>query len=141
MHPRIYFMCVRIAIINSIGSTRSKDDGVSGGRETLGVIYALGIPNLSSDLPTDRIALGNTWSTGNIVSMGRHIVVERLSCNATAISSSGTFVRAVLNEAVVSFPSCHDGPGYSCSLGNHSRTTALDYQNGSILYQESYTTV
>jgi acid phosphatase len=123
-------------------------------------------------MPTDHIAWGNPWSTGNIVPMGGHIVLERLSCNTTAISSSGTYVRAVLNEAVVPFPSCQDGPGYSCSLGNYTtmmnaslpsfidscgipasypqyldffwnynRTTALDYQNGSISYQESYTIV
>lgn len=105
--------------------------------------------------------------------MAGRLILERLSCNATALSGAGTYVRAVLNEAVVPFPSCQKGPGYSCPLSNYTamfgpnsslpkfvptcgipksypqyleffwnwnRTNALDYQNGTISYQESYTT-
>ena len=104
--------------------------------------------------------------------MGGHFVLERLTCNATALSSAGVFVRAKLNEAVVPWPNCQSGPGYSCPLSNYSmivgaipnfvekcgvaelgypqyldfwwnynKTTALDFQNGTISYQEKYTLV
>jgi acid phosphatase len=52
--------------------------------------------------------------------MGTHLVLERLSCNATAASSKGEYVRVVLNEAVVPFDSCQSGPGFSCSLHNYT---------------------
>lgn len=52
--------------------------------------------------------------------MGGLITLERMTCNATAISDEGVFVRAVLNEAVVPFNSCQNGPGYSCPLANYS---------------------
>ncbi|RFU25358.1 hypothetical protein B7463_g10969, partial [Scytalidium lignicola] len=134
------------------------------------VIAALGIVTPSKHLPTDQVAWGNPWSTGNIVPMSGHIVLERLSCNATAISPKGTFVRAVLNEAVVPFPTCQNGPGYSCPLAdynklmsslpsfikscgippnypqyldfwfNYNLTNTLDYQNGSIPFQQGLTT-
>lgn len=84
------------------------------------VITALGILTPKSPLPTDRIAWGNPWSSGNIVPQGGHIILERLSCNATAISPKGVYVRAVLNEAVVPFDTCQSGPGYSCPLSNYT---------------------
>lgn len=135
------------------------------------MIAALGLLTPSEDLPTDHIAWGNPWSTGNIVPMSAHLVLERLACNATAISPKGTYVRAVLNEAVVPFPTCQNGPGFSCPLSNYTKlfdaslpnfiqtcdipssypqyldffwkwnsTNQLDYQNGSIPYQQGYTT-
>lgn len=52
--------------------------------------------------------------------MGGHLTLERLSCNATEITKEDTYVRIVLNEAVVPFTGCQDGPGYSCSLGNYT---------------------
>lgn len=133
------------------------------------VVAALGILTPSSPLPTDRVAWGNPWSTGNIVPQSGHLILERLSCNATAVTSAGTYVRVVLNEAVVPFQTCQNGPGYSCPLSNYTAlinalpdfdttcginatvpqyvtffwdyntTTALDYQNGSIAWRESYT--
>ena len=52
--------------------------------------------------------------------MGGHLTFERMTCNATATSDDGVYVRVVLNEAIVPFTSCQDGPGYSCALGNYS---------------------
>lgn len=104
--------------------------------------------------------------------MGGHLVLERLTCNATATSSAGTYVRAVINEAVVPWPTCQNGPGFSCPFANftaivnnipnfvstcgvakagypqyldfwwnYNTTQALNYQNGSIGYRETYTLV
>ncbi|KAL1961812.1 hypothetical protein VTN77DRAFT_1024 [Rasamsonia byssochlamydoides] len=84
------------------------------------IIAALGILIPTEDLPLDRIPFGNPWSTGNIVPMQGHLTIERLACNATAISEAGTYVRLVLNEAVVPFNACQSGPGYSCPLANYT---------------------
>lgn len=62
--------------------------------------------------------------------MQGHLTIERLSCNATAISDAGTYVRIVLNEAVVPFNACQSGPGYTCPLANYTailRKSLPDY--------------
>lgn len=62
--------------------------------------------------------------------MGGHLTIERLSCDATAISDKGSYVRLVLNEAVIPYQSCQSGPGFSCPLANYTElvTTSLpDY--------------
>ncbi|KAJ5094034.1 hypothetical protein N7456_009895 [Penicillium angulare] len=84
------------------------------------IVAALGILIPSEDLPLDRIPFGNPYSIGDIVPMGGHLTIERLSCNATAMSEKGTYVRLVLNEAVVPFNKCQSGPGYSCSLDDYT---------------------
>ncbi|KAL1864799.1 acid phosphatase pho5 [Paecilomyces lecythidis] len=86
------------------------------------IIGALGILLPNEDLPLDHIPFGNPWSTGNIVPMQGHLTIERLTCNKTALSPKGTYVRLVLNEAVVPFNSCQSGPGYSCPLANFTST-------------------
>ena len=52
--------------------------------------------------------------------MGGHLTIERLACNATAVSEEDTYVRIVLNEAVVPFEGCQNGPGFSCSLADYT---------------------
>ncbi|PYH88246.1 acid phosphatase aph, 3-phytase phyB [Aspergillus ellipticus CBS 707.79] len=84
------------------------------------ILAALGILIPDEDLPLDRIPFGNPYSTGNIVPQGGHFVIERLSCSATPLSKAGSYVRLVLNEAVVPFNDCTEGPGYSCSLANYT---------------------
>ncbi|CAK7243370.1 MAG: acid phosphatase pho5 [Sporothrix thermara] len=85
------------------------------------VLAALGVSSPAEDLPLDRIPFPNDYNTGNIVPMGGHLTIERLACNATPISEPGTYVRLVLNEAVVPYTGCQDGPGFSCSLANYTR--------------------
>ncbi|OJJ50272.1 hypothetical protein ASPZODRAFT_128896 [Penicilliopsis zonata CBS 506.65] len=82
------------------------------------IIAALGIVTPTEDLPLDTIAFGNPWAIGNIMPMGGHLTIERLSCNATAVTDEGSYVRLVINEAVVPYHSCQSGPGYSCPLAN-----------------------
>lgn len=84
------------------------------------IISALGILVPDEDLPLDYIPFGNPYSTGDIVPQGGHLTIERLSCNATAMSKKGTYVRLVLNEAVVPFNKCQSGPGYSCPLAQYT---------------------
>jgi acid phosphatase len=103
--------------------------------------------------------------------MGGHLTLERMTCNATAATKAGVFVRAVMNEAVVPWNNCQSGPGYSCPLAkysaminkvanfdekcdvdasypqyldffwNYNTTTKLNYQNGDISYQLTDTDV
>lgn len=84
------------------------------------ILAALGISSPAEDLPVDRIPFPNAYNTGNIVPMGAHLTIERLACNATPVAEAGTYVRLVLNEAVVPFTGCQDGPGFSCSLANYT---------------------
>ncbi|KAF7165485.1 hypothetical protein CNMCM5623_009607 [Aspergillus felis] len=90
------------------------------------IIDALGILNPSEDLPTDRVAFGHSWSSSELVPMGGHLTMERLSCKATAISPAGIYVRLVLNEAVVPFRACQSGPGYSCPLDEYASILRRD---------------
>ncbi|OAA66491.1 3-phytase B [Niveomyces insectorum RCEF 264] len=85
------------------------------------VLAALGISSPADDLPLDHIPFPNDYNTGNIVPMGGHLTIERLTCNATSVSVPGTYVRLILNEAVVPYTGCQDGPGFSCSLANYTQ--------------------
>ncbi|EXJ82244.1 hypothetical protein A1O3_06057 [Capronia epimyces CBS 606.96] len=82
------------------------------------VLAALGLDVPSSPLPNNTIPFPNPYNAADMVPMGGHLVLERLTCNATAMSSAGTFVRAVINEAVVPWPKCQSGPGFSCPFSN-----------------------
>lgn len=84
------------------------------------ILAALGILIPDEDLPLDRIPFGNPYTLADIVPQGGHFTIERLACNSTAISDKGTYVRLVLNEAVVPFNKCTSGPGYSCPLSNYT---------------------
>lgn len=79
---------------------------------------ALGLDTPSSHLPNTTIPFPNPYNAADIVPMGGHLVLERLTCNATTYGAAGTFVRAMLNEAVVPWPKCQNGPGFSCPLAN-----------------------
>ncbi|KAJ5198119.1 uncharacterized protein N7498_007236 [Penicillium cinerascens] len=84
------------------------------------VVAALGIDVPEKHLPKDTIPFPNPYRVADIVPMGGLITLERMTCKATAISDAGVFIRAVLNEAVVPFNSCQNGPGYSFPLANYS---------------------
>jgi len=136
------------------------------------MVAALGLDIPANPLPNNSIPFPNPYNSADIVPMGGHITLERLTCNATAMSPAGTYVRAVINEAVVPWNSCQTGPGYSCPLSNvsaivakapnfvqlcgvkqagypeyidfwwnYNKTTTLNYQNGSIGYQATYTLI
>lgn len=129
------------------------------------VIAALGLDTPSNPISNKTIPFPAKWKVSNIVPMGGHFIFERLSCNSTAVGKAGTFVRIVINEAVVPIEDCQNGPGYSCSLANYAAiiqkipsfadnclvnstdpkyldfwwnyntTTDLNYRNGTIPYQ------
>jgi acid phosphatase len=80
------------------------------------ILAALGILIPDEDLPLDHIPFGNPYFTCNIVPQGGQFTIERLKCNATALSSAGIYVHLALNEVVAPFKDCTSGPGYTCSL-------------------------
>ncbi|KAI1611984.1 3-phytase B [Exophiala viscosa] len=82
------------------------------------IVAALGLDVPSSPLPNNSVPFPNPYNSADIVPMGGHLVLERLSCNATASSAAGKYVRAVINEAVVPWPTCQSGPGFSCPFAN-----------------------
>ncbi|RAL05920.1 histidine phosphatase family protein [Aspergillus ibericus CBS 121593] len=85
------------------------------------IITALGIATPSTPLPTNQIPFPPTpWKTEDIVPMGGRLTIERLNCTSSALAPAGTFVRLVLNEAVVPLQECQNGPGYSCPLANYT---------------------
>jgi acid phosphatase len=85
------------------------------------ILATLGIASPSEDLPLGKIPFPSTYETGNIIPMGGHLTLERMSCNATAATEKDVYVRVILNEAVVPFTSCQEGPGFSCSLANYTQ--------------------
>ncbi|ANB12507.1 acid phosphatase PHO3 [Sugiyamaella lignohabitans] len=112
------------------------------------VLAALGLLVPPSDLPTDRIVHDTVYSMSDIVPMGAHLVLERMTCTAPTGASNSTnstgsfnstdsssdnedvFVRVLLNEAVLPFEDCQNGPGYSCPLTNYTaklQSTLVDY--------------
>ncbi|KAH0842003.1 3-phytase B [Fonsecaea pedrosoi] len=89
------------------------------------VVAALGLDVPSSPLPNDTVPFPNPYRVTDIVPMGGHLVLERLSCNATAApTSQGIYVRALINEAVVPWPKCQSGPGFSCPLPDYADMVA-----------------
>jgi acid phosphatase len=84
------------------------------------VVSALDLLVPHKSLPLDYMPFENPYSSSNIVPMGSHLVLERLSCNATAISPEAVYVRTVLNEAVLPHNECQSGPGFSCPLKKYT---------------------
>ncbi|KAJ5623231.1 hypothetical protein N7490_011836 [Penicillium lividum] len=84
------------------------------------VLAALGIVVPEHHLPNETIPFPSPYRVSDIVPMGGHLTLERMTCKATTVSKAGVYVRAILNEAVVPYSSCQSGPGYSCPLANFS---------------------
>ncbi|RFU71985.1 3-phytase b [Trichoderma arundinaceum] len=104
------------------------------------IFAALGIAVPDSDLDLEHIRFPNEYQLGNIMPMGGHLTMERMACNATQVTAADTYVRLVLNEAVVPFSRCQNGPGFSCSLSNYTSIVSrslLDFAS-TCGYNESY---
>ncbi|RDK47243.1 acid phosphatase [Aspergillus phoenicis ATCC 13157] len=85
------------------------------------IITALGIATPATPLNKTRIPFPpSAWTVQNIVPMGGRLTIERLNCSDSALAPGGTFVRLVLNEAVVPLEECQSGPGFSCPLQEYS---------------------
>lgn len=70
--------------------------------------------NQDAAMAGDAVDLNRRFRSSRSVPMGARLVTERLNCGA-----QGTFVRTLVNGAVVPFEDCKDGPGLSCALERH----------------------
>lgn len=71
---------------------------------------ALGIVEPLSDLPTDYIPFPNPYVHSSIVPQGARIYTEKFQCG------DDSYVRYIVNDAVVPIEKCATGPGFSCKL-------------------------
>lgn len=76
---------------------------------------ALGLFDTVEPLPFDRVRLTDTYHHVDITPMGGRFVTEKLACG------NETYVRFIVNDAVVPVKNCADGPGFSCSLDNFEK--------------------
>ncbi|KAK6457806.1 secreted acid phosphatase [Scheffersomyces xylosifermentans] len=74
---------------------------------------ALGILEPSADLPVDYIPFPSPYVHSSIVPQGARIYTEKFSCAGTS------YVRYIINDAVVPIPKCSDGPGFSCEFSKY----------------------
>ncbi|KAK6198800.1 secretory acid phosphatase [Scheffersomyces amazonensis] len=86
------------------------------------ILTALGLFVPDKPMPVNYIKHDSIYKSTNFVPMGGHLVLERLSCNATSEHEAGTYVRTVVNEVVIPREDCQDGPGFSCPLANYTQT-------------------
>ncbi|KAK9473659.1 acid phosphatase [Dipodascopsis tothii] len=84
------------------------------------VLSAMGISVPTKSLPLDQVPVPHQYRSGDLVPMGGHLVLERMTCKATTTYEAGTYVRVVVNEAVIPIDDCQTGPGYSCGLNNYT---------------------
>ncbi|ANB12506.1 acid phosphatase PHO12 [Sugiyamaella lignohabitans] len=84
------------------------------------VLAALGLIIPDKDLPTTYVQHDTIYQCSEFVPMGGHLLLERMTCNATKQYDAGVYVRTIVNEAVLPHEDCQDGPGFSCSLQNYT---------------------
>ncbi|EER36162.1 hypothetical protein CTRG_00902 [Candida tropicalis MYA-3404] len=83
---------------------------------------ALGLLEPAEDLPTDYIPFPNPYVHSSIVPQGARIYTEKYQCE-----DDESYVRYIINDAVVPIPKCATGPGFSCKLDDFE-----DYVNDRI---------
>lgn len=71
---------------------------------------ALGLFEPEEDLPSDYIPYPNIYVHSNIVPQGARVYTEKLKCG------EDSYVRYIVNDAVIPIKACSSGPGFSCKL-------------------------
>lgn len=112
------------------------------------LLTAFGFVNPSGDLSWEQPEFTNRWKTSQLVPMGTRFAVEKLSClNTTDSELSESFVRLVINDAVIPHDTCTSGPGFSCPIEDFLNITRGRLQdpiakceiNSSYAYQQDLT--
>ncbi|OBA17005.1 acid phosphatase [Metschnikowia bicuspidata var. bicuspidata NRRL YB-4993] len=76
---------------------------------------ALGLFEPDEDLPTDHIPFPIPYSHIQVTPQGARTITEKFSCG------DATYVRYVVNDAVIPIKTCQDGPGFSCELSDFEK--------------------
>lgn len=89
---------------------------------------ALGLFEPAEDLPTDHVPFPSPYSHVQLTPQGARTVVEKYNCGGDS------YVRYVINDAVIPFKDCQSGPGFSCKLSDfntyvQSRIEGKDYRS------------
>ncbi|QBM88928.1 acid phosphatase [Metschnikowia aff. pulcherrima] len=71
---------------------------------------ALGLFEPDHDLPTDHIPFPIPYSHVKVTPQGARTITEKYNCGGTS------YVRYVINDAVIPIETCQSGPGFSCEL-------------------------
>lgn len=77
-------------------------------------VAGLGLVSPEQSLPTDHIPFPSPYSHVQIVPQGGRLVTEKYKCG------NESYVRIVLNDAVIPLRSCQNGPGFSCKLSDYT---------------------
>lgn len=75
----------------------------------------LGLIEPQKPLTPDYIPFPNIYTATNLVPEGARIVLEKFRC------LNKSYVRYIVNDAVIPIGKCADGPGFSCSLLNFEK--------------------
>lgn len=75
-------------------------------------LSALGLVTPDEDLDPTRLQFDRTYNHGYLVPQGTRVYTEKLECG------DKTFVRFILNDAVIPLKQCYDGPGLSCEIND-----------------------
>lgn len=94
---------------------------------------ALGLFEPDYDLSTSEIEHDSVFKVSEIAPMGGRIVHERLECKVK--NETESFVRVIVNDAVIPIPGCQGGPGFSCSLDGYKNV--IDNRLGNTTYIEA----
>lgn len=79
---------------------------------------ALGLFDPLEPLPVNETRFRDMYHHVNVVPMGSRTITEKLKCG------DETYVRFIINDAVVPVPKCQDGPGFSCKLSDFENYVA-----------------
>jgi acid phosphatase len=94
--------------------------GFTNDGQTSQLVAALGIFDNEKNPPSDKMPKNRLFVSSRLMSMRGTILFERLNCSARS-SSSDSYVRIRLNDAVYPVVDCKGGPGKSCPLDQYQK--------------------
>ncbi|KAK6454134.1 acid phosphatase, secreted [Scheffersomyces xylosifermentans] len=91
-------------------------------------LSSLGILEPSEPLPADRVPFPNPYSSAEMLPQGARLYTEKYKCG------DKSYVRYILNDAVIPIKQCSKGPGFSCEFSEYQsyvndRISGLDFSN------------
>lgn len=81
----------------------------------LEIFYSVKFNRDDSSMPVDHIPFPHGYYHTNIVPQGARIVIEKYKCD------DKSYVRFIVNDAVIPLDNCNSGPGFSCELSDYEK--------------------